>query len=162
MEVPSESFHWSSWDSRTCYPRRSNVGPGERFLRAQGWVMKLCSLVLESHANEKLRFQASKHATHDSRRVQTRLSSSLFSCLQPGLDWTRLRSGHHSRSLFPLGWSYLNKRKVMTSQQETGLVIQTIKANNAKERRAKQGTLQTKESSFDPRELIARQPPADR
>ena len=53
-------------------------------------VMKLCSLVLESHANEKLRFQASKHATHDSRRVQTRLSSSLFSCLQPGLDWTRL------------------------------------------------------------------------
>ena len=90
MEVPSESFHWSSWDSRTCYPRRSNVGPGERFLRAQGWVMKLCSLVLESHANEKLRFQASKHATHDSRRVQTRLSSSLFSCLQPGLDWTRL------------------------------------------------------------------------
>jgi len=23
MEVPSESFHWSSWDSRTCYPRRA-------------------------------------------------------------------------------------------------------------------------------------------
>ena len=25
MEVPSESFHWSSWDSRTCYPRRAFV-----------------------------------------------------------------------------------------------------------------------------------------
>ena len=23
MEVPSESFHWSSWDSRTCYPWRA-------------------------------------------------------------------------------------------------------------------------------------------
>ena len=23
MEVPSESFHRSSWDSRTCYPRRA-------------------------------------------------------------------------------------------------------------------------------------------
>jgi len=23
MEVPEESFHWSSWDSRTCYPRRA-------------------------------------------------------------------------------------------------------------------------------------------
>ena len=125
MEVPSESFHWSSWDSRTCYPRRSNVGPGERFLRAQGWVMKLCSLVLESHANEKLRFQASKHATHDSRRVQTRLSSSLFSCLQPGLDWTRLfmsltaGAGTRCMSLLPIPipsrevsilWSYLDIR----------------------------------------------------
>lgn len=25
MEVPSESFHWSSWDSRTCYPRRAFI-----------------------------------------------------------------------------------------------------------------------------------------
>ena len=23
MEVPTESFHRSSWDSRTCYPRRA-------------------------------------------------------------------------------------------------------------------------------------------
>ena len=25
MEVPEESFHWSSWDSRTCYPRRAFI-----------------------------------------------------------------------------------------------------------------------------------------
>ena len=25
MEVPGESFHWSSWDSRTCYPRRAFI-----------------------------------------------------------------------------------------------------------------------------------------
>ena len=26
MEVPTESFHRSSWDSRTCYPWRDNRG----------------------------------------------------------------------------------------------------------------------------------------
>ena len=25
MEVPEESFHWSSWDSWTCYPRRAFI-----------------------------------------------------------------------------------------------------------------------------------------
>ena len=25
MEVPEESFHLSSWDSRTCYPRRAFI-----------------------------------------------------------------------------------------------------------------------------------------
>ena len=25
MEVPEETFHWSSWDSRTCYPRRAFI-----------------------------------------------------------------------------------------------------------------------------------------
>jgi len=25
MEVPEESFHWSSWDSRTCYPQRAFI-----------------------------------------------------------------------------------------------------------------------------------------
>ena len=25
MEVPEESFHWSSWDSRTCYPWRAFI-----------------------------------------------------------------------------------------------------------------------------------------
>ena len=42
MEVPSESFHWSSWDSRTCYPRRAFIqeltddkGEGEQVPRSQ-------------------------------------------------------------------------------------------------------------------------------
>ena len=25
MEVPEESFHWSSWDSRTCYPKSART-----------------------------------------------------------------------------------------------------------------------------------------
>ena len=44
MEVPEESFHWSSWDSRTCYPRRAfnqrltDDSPGNR-----SWILSFLS-----------------------------------------------------------------------------------------------------------------------
>ena len=38
MEVPSESFHWSSWDSRTCYPRRAFIqGLSDDILKTNPW-----------------------------------------------------------------------------------------------------------------------------
>ena len=39
MEVPSESFHRSSWDSRTCYPRRAfNQGLTDAIMWERGLV----------------------------------------------------------------------------------------------------------------------------
>ena len=46
MEVPEESFHWSSWDSRTCYPRRAFIqGLSDDILKTNPWLPSLsCSL----------------------------------------------------------------------------------------------------------------------
>ena len=39
MEVPEESFHWSSWDLRTCYPQRAFIqGLTDDFLKGKGKV----------------------------------------------------------------------------------------------------------------------------
>ena len=41
MEVPSESFHRSSWDSRTCYPRRAfNQGLTDAIMWEMGLVVE--------------------------------------------------------------------------------------------------------------------------
>ena len=46
MEVPEESFHWSSWDSRTCYPRRAFIQglTDDRFWNPR-WAPMIDSLV---------------------------------------------------------------------------------------------------------------------
>ena len=50
MEVPSESFHTSSWDSTTCYPwRATNQGLTDDWLAVQHWSFFLIAAsILES------------------------------------------------------------------------------------------------------------------